>query len=69
MYMSSKIADLDPETRKVIFLAHLVASPNPSPHAMAKLRAALKEWNECHEAEREQNLLRAIFDPTDTPRD
>ncbi len=55
-----KIADLDAPTRKVIAIAHMVGV-EPTPDRMNRLRNALKEFDTAHEAERNQNLLKAIF--------
>lgn len=54
-----KIADLDNETRRVVFLAHIVHR-HATAENLAKLGNALKAFDEKHATERQRNLLRAI---------
>lgn len=60
------IAEMDLETRRVVYLAHIVAMDKPPAESMKKLRVALKHWDKKHEKERTRNLIRAIFDKPDT---
>jgi hypothetical protein len=54
-----KLADLDRETRAVIFVAHIVAI-RPTIENLLRLEQKLKAFDEKHKEEREQNLLRAL---------
>lgn len=54
-----KIADLDIETRKVVYLAHIVHRLATAEN-LAKLGNALQAFDSKHAAERENNLLNAL---------
>jgi hypothetical protein len=56
-----KISDLDMETRRVVFEAHLVVK-DPANTAVDRLRKAIETFDLKHERERSENLIRAIFD-------
>jgi hypothetical protein len=54
-----KIKDFDLVTRRVVYLAHIV-DQRPTPDNLARLRLALEDFDRVHEAERTENLLRAL---------
>jgi hypothetical protein len=56
-----KISDLDAETRKIVFLAHILTA-HPSNQLLRRLRLAVEAFDRKHEAERKRNLIRALFD-------
>jgi len=56
-----RLADLDDETRKIVFLAHAMVT-NPSSRVLRRLKFAIRDFDLKHEAERTQNLLRALFE-------
>jgi hypothetical protein len=56
-----KISDLDTETRRLVFAAH-IAVKNPTDAAVDRLRKAVEAFDLKHERERSENLIRAIFD-------
>ena len=58
-----RLADMDMETRHVVYLAHIVAK---YPHKMDKLVEALAAFDKKHEAERTNNLLTALFAEEET---
>jgi hypothetical protein len=64
-----KIADLDSETRKVIYIAHIVSDRwkrnnlTDMPVVLDKLLDACKAFDIHHEAERSENLVRALWGP------
>ena len=56
-----KIKDFDLETRRVVYLAHIV-DQRPTPENLGKLRTALRDFDRIHEVERTENLLRALLE-------
>lgn len=56
-----RVADLDVETRRLVFRARLMAR-FPSNRRLRDLRLAVEAWSDTHAAERARNLLRALFD-------
>jgi hypothetical protein len=54
-----KIADLDNETRRVVFLAHVVHRQATADN-LEKLGNALKDFDAKHVVERKHNLFRAL---------
>lgn len=56
-----RLADLDVETRRIVFLAH-VMTRSPSNKVLRKLRSAVQDFDIKHEAERAKNLLHALFE-------
>ena len=53
------IKDLDMVTRRVVYLAHIVAQ-RPTVDNLARLELAVSDFDKIHEAERTENLLRAL---------
>lgn len=58
-----KLADLDKESRLVIYLARVVTRSTTSdkPDAMGRLTQAIKMWELKHEKEMMENLLAFVF--------
>lgn len=56
------ISRLDGLTRKVISAAHIVAELD-SDHGLDVLRKAIAEWDAVHEAERNANIVNALWGP------
>lgn len=54
-----RIADLDLETKRIVVLAHAILG-YPTDANFRRLKKALKDFDKKHEAERSENLLRAL---------
>jgi hypothetical protein len=59
---SVKIADLDIETRKLLFCARLTMI-DPSEDHLKRLKDAFAKWDQKHQQEREQNVIKALWGP------
>ena len=55
------IKEMDSSTRKIIYLAHLITQDIKREDLNDKLAVAVAEWNTLHEAERCNNLIRALW--------